>query len=50
MVDMQDPGTKPVERHWPSIDLGVEIYISNNEIAEWTVSDFDIIMPKEDIL
>ncbi|XWS27414.1 hypothetical protein CRYUN_Cryun26dG0113100 [Craigia yunnanensis] len=45
----QDPGTKPVERHLPSIDLGVEIYISNDEIAEWTVSDFDIIIPKESI-
>ncbi|XVF79125.1 hypothetical protein PTKIN_Ptkin14bG0194500 [Pterospermum kingtungense] len=46
----QDPGTKPVERHWPSIDLGVEIYISNDDIAEWTVSDFDIIIPREHIL
>ncbi|XP_028763750.1 uncharacterized protein LOC114722008 [Neltuma alba] len=43
----QDPGTRPVERYWPSIDLGTEIYISNvSEIAEWTVSDFDIIIPK----
>ncbi|KAF7822576.1 uncharacterized protein G2W53_020720 [Senna tora] len=43
----QDPGTKPVERHWPSIDLGTEIYISENgQVAEWTVSDFDIIIPK----
>lgn len=43
---MQDPGTKPVERHWPSIDLGTEIYISDvGQVAEWTVSNFDIIMP-----
>ncbi|XP_059661389.1 uncharacterized protein LOC132307596 [Cornus florida] len=44
----QDPGTEPVERYWPSIDLGTEVYISNNEVAEWTVSDFDIIVPKDD--
>ncbi|KAK7244076.1 hypothetical protein RIF29_38894 [Crotalaria pallida] len=44
----QDPGTKPVERHWPSIDLGTEIYISKvGQVAEWTVSNFDIIIPKE---
>lgn len=41
----QDPGTVPVARYWPSIDLGTEIYISGNEVAEWTVSDFDIILP-----
>ncbi|KAM3683386.1 hypothetical protein ACB098_12G143500 [Castanea mollissima] len=41
----QDPGTGPVARYWPSIDLGTEIYISGNEVAEWTVSDFDIILP-----
>ncbi|CAJ2659491.1 unnamed protein product [Trifolium pratense] len=42
----QDPGTTPVERHWPSIDLGTEIYISDGQLAEWTVSNFDIIVPK----
>ncbi|KAJ6751938.1 hypothetical protein OIU85_002363 [Salix viminalis] len=42
----QDPGTKPVERHWPSIDLGTEIYISCDQVAEWIVSDFDIVVPK----
>ncbi|KAI8005658.1 putative cinnamyl alcohol dehydrogenase 6 [Camellia lanceoleosa] len=36
--NIQDPGTEPVERHWPSIDLGTEIYMSDNQIAEWTVS------------
>lgn len=48
-VIMQDPGTAPVERHWPSVDLGTEIYVSGNEVAEWTVSDFDIIVPESDI-
>ncbi|CAI9784297.1 unnamed protein product [Fraxinus pennsylvanica] len=43
----QDPGTKPVERHWTSIDLGTEIYVSGNEVAEWTVSHFDIIVPEK---
>ncbi|XP_042481539.1 uncharacterized protein LOC122061994 [Macadamia integrifolia] len=43
----QDPSTKPVKRTWPSIDLGTEIYISKtDEVAEWTVSDYDIIVPK----
>lgn len=44
----QDSDTVPVKRHWPSIDLGTEIYVSGNEVAEWTVSDFDIIIPNED--
>ncbi|KAK9269283.1 hypothetical protein L1049_001053 [Liquidambar formosana] len=48
IVIMQDPGTIPVERHWPSIDLGTEIFISSDEVAEWTVSNFDIIVPRED--
>ncbi|KAL0301275.1 UNVERIFIED_CONTAM: hypothetical protein Sradi_6404300 [Sesamum radiatum] len=42
----QDPGTKPVERHWPSINIGAEIYVSSNEVAEWIVRDFDILVPK----
>lgn len=43
----QDPGTEPVRRHWPSIDLGTEIYVSGqDEVAEWTVSDFDVLVPK----
>ncbi|KAK9269291.1 hypothetical protein L1049_001061 [Liquidambar formosana] len=45
---MQDPGTIPVKRYWPSIDVGTEIYMSSDEVAEWTLSDFDIIVPKED--
>ncbi|XP_058217596.1 uncharacterized protein LOC131328706 [Rhododendron vialii] len=44
----QDPGTKPVKRHWPSINLGAEVYIDGNEILEWTVSDFDIIITRDD--
>lgn len=42
---MQDPGSAGFERHWPSIDLGTEIYISDNQVAEWTVSNFDIVVP-----
>lgn len=41
----QDPGTGPADRYWSSIDLGTEIYRSDNQVAEWTVSDFDIIVP-----
>ncbi|KAH7283448.1 hypothetical protein KP509_34G007900 [Ceratopteris richardii] len=39
----QDPNTKPAQRKWTSVDVGTEIYISQNmETAEWIVSDFDI--------
>ncbi|KAJ4981802.1 hypothetical protein NE237_032639 [Protea cynaroides] len=43
----QDPGTSPARRQWSSIDLGTEIYVSPDQVAEWTVSDFDIIVPKQ---
>ncbi|KDP21144.1 hypothetical protein JCGZ_21615 [Jatropha curcas] len=43
----QDPGTKPIKRRWMSIDLGTEIYKGANQVAEWTVSDFDIFVPKQ---
>ncbi|KAM1734701.1 hypothetical protein ACFX11_020139 [Malus domestica] len=43
----QDPGTKPAERVWSSINVGTEIYVSNSgETAEWTVSDFDVLVPE----
>nr|GLL22753.1 uncharacterized protein LOC109187820 [Ipomoea trifida] len=44
----QDPGTPPAKRSWPSIDLGTEIFISENEHAEWRVGDFDIIIWNSD--
>lgn len=28
-----------------SVDLGTEIYKDADQIAEWTVSDFDILVP-----
>ncbi|KAJ0980523.1 hypothetical protein J5N97_008778 [Dioscorea zingiberensis] len=41
----QDTGTPPARRIWTSIDAGTEIFISNNEeIAEWTISDFDVVI------
>ncbi|XP_057517768.1 uncharacterized protein LOC130798687 [Amaranthus tricolor] len=41
----QDPGTLPAKRIWSSIDMGTEIFVSNkDEVAEWTVSDFDVII------
>ncbi|MQL95599.1 hypothetical protein Taro_028265 [Colocasia esculenta] len=41
----QDPGTPPAKRRWTSIDVGTEIFISNkDEIAEWSLSSFDILM------
>ncbi|KAK4857433.1 hypothetical protein QYF36_000642 [Acer negundo] len=42
----QDPGTTPVRRKWLSIDLGTEIFKDPDQVAEWTVSDFDILVPK----
>ncbi|WJZ96578.1 hypothetical protein VitviT2T_015252 [Vitis vinifera] len=41
----QDPGTPPARRLWMSVDLGTEIYKDADQIAEWTVSDFDILVP-----
>lgn len=44
----QEPGTKPARRIWPSIDLGTEVFVSNDdETAEWAVSDFDVVIPVE---
>ncbi|GJZ92857.1 hypothetical protein Tco_0664922 [Tanacetum coccineum] len=41
----QDPGTKPAKRIWTSLDTGTEIFVSDkDEEAEWTVSDFDVII------
>ncbi|TVU18537.1 hypothetical protein EJB05_34642 [Eragrostis curvula] len=41
----QDPGTPPAKRRWTSLDVGTEIYVSNNAEAEWTLSGFDILVP-----
>ncbi|KAG7959987.1 hypothetical protein I3843_10G097800 [Carya illinoinensis] len=43
----QDPGTPPARRQWTSIDLGTEIYKDPDQVAEWTVTDFDIHVPKQ---
>lgn len=46
---MQDPGTKPARRVWSSINVGTEVYISKTgDTAEWTVSDFDVLVPEDD--
>ncbi|XP_047947144.1 uncharacterized protein LOC125193403 [Salvia hispanica] len=42
----QDPGTAPARRQWMSIDLGTEIFKAPNQVAEWTVTDFDILVPE----
>ncbi|KAF8411931.1 hypothetical protein HHK36_004489 [Tetracentron sinense] len=43
-----DPGTKPAKRVWSSINVGTEIYVSpTGETAEWTVSDFDVLVPED---
>lgn len=42
---VQDPGTSPAKRIWTSIDSGTEIFVSDkDEEAEWTLSDFDVIL------
>ncbi|KAF8667730.1 hypothetical protein HU200_052640 [Digitaria exilis] len=41
----QDPGTTPARRRWTSLDVGTEIYVSENAEAEWTLSGFDILVP-----
>lgn len=41
---VQDPGT-PARRIWASIDMGTEIFMSSkDEMAEWTISDFDVVV------
>lgn len=41
----QDPGSRPARRIWTSLDVGTEIFVSNkDEVAEWTLSDFDVIL------
>ncbi|KAL5700417.1 hypothetical protein ACHQM5_025860 [Ranunculus cassubicifolius] len=40
----QDPGTTPAKRIWTSLDVGTEVFVSDkDEVAEWTLSDFDVI-------
>lgn len=44
-MPLQDPGTAPARRIWTSLDVGTEIFVSNkDEVAEWTLSDFDVIL------
>ncbi|XP_027149577.1 uncharacterized protein LOC113749901 [Coffea eugenioides] len=44
----QDPGTRPARRIWTSLDVGTEIFVSNKEeVAEWTLSDFDVILTSQ---
>ncbi|CAI8603651.1 unnamed protein product [Vicia faba] len=41
----QDPGSSPAKRIWTSIDTGTEIFVSDkDEVAEWSISDFDVIV------
>ncbi|KAF7840358.1 uncharacterized protein G2W53_002656 [Senna tora] len=43
----QEPGTTPARRKWTSINIGTEIFKDPQQIAIWTVSDFDILIPKQ---
>ncbi|KAL5559828.1 hypothetical protein UlMin_036039 [Ulmus minor] len=44
----QDPGTDPARRVWSSLNVGTEIYVSRQgETAEWSVSDFDVLVPED---
>ncbi|KAG7570774.1 hypothetical protein ISN45_Aa04g033220 [Arabidopsis thaliana x Arabidopsis arenosa] len=40
----QDPGTIPARRIWTSVDVGTEIYKEDDAIAEWDLSDFDVLI------
>ncbi|PIN06691.1 hypothetical protein CDL12_20754 [Handroanthus impetiginosus] len=46
----QDPGTAPARRKWTSVDLGTEIYKDPDQVAEWTVSNFDILVPNKNLV
>ncbi|KAL9233974.1 hypothetical protein vseg_008904 [Gypsophila vaccaria] len=41
----QDPGTPAARRQWTSINLGTEVFKSPNQVAEWTVTNFDVLVP-----
>lgn len=42
---LQDPGSTPARRIWTSVDVGTEIFVSNQEeVAEWALSEFDVIL------
>ncbi|KAI4332462.1 hypothetical protein L6164_017368 [Bauhinia variegata] len=43
----QEPGTKSARRKWMSVDLGTEIFKDPEQTAEWTVTDFDILISKQ---
>lgn len=48
----QDPGTKPARRKWTSLNVGTEIYVTGKgspATAEWSVSDFDVLIPDKNI-
>ncbi|KAK7823803.1 hypothetical protein CFP56_035047 [Quercus suber] len=46
--DGWDPGTEPARRLWSSINVGTKIYVSSTGmIAEWSISDFDILVPED---
>ncbi|KAL1565165.1 hypothetical protein AAHA92_07417 [Salvia divinorum] len=41
----QDPDTAPARRIWTSLDVGTEIFVSDQEeVAEWSLSEFDVIL------
>lgn len=47
-LTLQDPGTEPAKRIWSSINVGTEIYVSQNGVtAEWSVSDFNVLVPED---
>ncbi|CAH8320692.1 unnamed protein product [Eruca vesicaria subsp. sativa] len=40
----QDPGTSPARRIWTSVDVGTEIYKDDGAVAEWHLSDFNVLI------
>ncbi|XP_077246278.1 uncharacterized protein LOC143886216 [Tasmannia lanceolata] len=45
----QDPDTPSARRQWPSLNVGAEINVGPGEVTEWTLSDFDIIIPDQGV-
>ncbi|URE28908.1 hypothetical protein MUK42_35208 [Musa troglodytarum] len=41
-----DPNTTAAKRKWTSLDVGTDIYRSDDAAAEWILRDFDIIVPQ----
>ncbi|KAL2537309.1 Uncharacterized protein Fot_18700 [Forsythia ovata] len=44
-IPLLDLGTIPARRIWTSLDVGIEIFVTDKaEVVEWTLCNFDVIL------